>query len=225
MGESPDMSQSSDASPAARAAVYFLATPIHDNRVHYAYMSGVVLLSMAAPGQVIVGRYTSSYVPASRDALTDRFLKSDATHMLCIDPDIGWGPTDVEKLALANKDFATGIYASKQADRTPAVALLNRREGHLIEALEAPAGFMLLTRHCVERLVAAHPELVFDTPTGRVCSIWSPLFAGKPYSEDASFCARWRALGGEIWAHTQVQVKRYGDTLLTPASAPERRGA
>ena len=219
------MSQSSDASPAIRAPVYFLATPIHDNRVHYAYMTGVLQLAIALPAHVVLGRYTSSYVPASRDALTDRFLKSDATHMLCIDPDIGWDPTDVQKLTLANKDFVTGIYASKQADRMPAVALLNRREGHLIEALETPAGFMLLTRHCVERLVAAHPELVFDTPAGRVCSLWSPLFAGKPYSEDASFCARWRALGGEIWAHTEVLVKRYGDALLTPAAAGERRGA
>src|ERR1700709_176001 len=103
MGESPRMSPPSDASPSPRAAVYFLATPIHDSRVHYAYMTGVVQLSMAAPGQVIMGRYTSSYMPASRDALTDRFLRSDATHMLCIDPDIGWGPGDVQKLSLANK--------------------------------------------------------------------------------------------------------------------------
>ena len=182
-------------------------------------------MSLAAPGQFIVSKLTGSYMPANRDLLTNNFLRSNATHMLCVDPDIGWGPEHVERLALANKDFITGIYAKKQPDRAPAAALLEQREGELIEAAHTAPGFLLLTRGCVERLVAAHPELVYDAPNGPVCSIWSPVFEGRSYAEDVTFCARWRALGGRIWAHSQVVLKRYGDTVLVPRGFGEQRAS
>lgn len=197
------------------APVFFLATPVHDGRIHHAYMVGVVQLSET--GRLILSRYTSSSMPTSRDILTARFLRSRATHLLCVNPDIGWGVTDVQRLLLANRDFVSGVYARKQADRALALDLLERREGQLIEASFAPAGFLLLTRACVERMVAAHPELVYSQPTGDTCALWAPIFDGKPYGEELAFCARWRALGGAIWAHSGVVVERYGDALYLPA--------
>jgi hypothetical protein len=211
--------------PASGPNSYFLATPILDGRVHHAYMTGAVQMSLAAGDRFIVNKFTGSYMPGNRDSLTHNFLRSPATHMLCVDPDIGWGPEHVEALVAANKDFITGIYAMKQRDRATAQALLDHREGELFEALYTSPGFLLLTRSCVERLVAAHPELVYDTGTDRVCSIWSPSFDGQPYSEDMSFCARWRALGGRIWAHPRVVLKRYGDTVLLPRGFAEPAGS
>lgn len=195
---------------------YFLATPIHDGRVHHAYMTGAVQMSLAAPGQFIVSKLRGSYLPASRDLLTHNFLRSNASHMLCVDPDIGWDPSHVQALAQANKDFIAGIYALKQPDRAPSVHASAGRDGDLIEVTQAGPGFLLLTRSCVERLVAAHPELIYASPSGPVCAIWSPHFEGKPYADDASFCARFRALGGKLWAHTRVVLKRYGDSAQLP---------
>ena len=200
---------------------YFLATPILDGRVHHAYMTGALQMSLAAQGRFIISKFSGSYMPQNRDALTHGFLRSSATHMLCVDPDIGWGPAHVEALAEANKDFITGIYAKKQSDRAPCTALLAGREGELQEALHTAPGFLLLTRSCVERLVQAHPELVYEQGAERVCSLWSPTFAGQAYSEDLSFCARWRALGGQIWAHSRVVLKRYGETVLLPHGLPD----
>ena len=227
MAESPAPSTAPEASSATnqRRAVFFLATPLHDGRVHHTYLAGAVQLSAAAPGQLIVSTYTNSFLPVSRDLLTAQFLRSPATHMLCVDSDIGWNPGHVEKLLRANKDFVSGIYARKQPDAAPASFLLDTREGDLIECQHAAAGFLLLTRACVERLVKAHPELEYKTPHGTLWALWSPLFNGKPYSEDTAFCARWRALGGKIWAHSQVLLQHYGEKMYFPSgfgdSAPD----
>lgn len=200
---------------------YFLATPLLDGRVHHAYMTGALQMSLAAQGRFIIHKSTGSYMPQNRDSLTHGFLRSGATHMLCVDPDIGWGPAHVEALARANKDFISGIYALKQPYRALSAALLEAREGELREALHTAPGFLLLTRSCVERMTVAHPELVYDSGSERVCSLWSPHFEGRAYSEDQSFCARWRALGGQIWAHSAVVLKRHGDTVLLPQGLPE----
>ena len=127
----------------------------------------------------------------------------------------------MHKLLLANKDFVSGIYARKQPDNAPASALLENREGDLIECHHAAAGFLLLTRACVERLVSAHPELEYKTPHGKAWALWSPVFNGKPYSEDTAFSARWRALGGRIWAHSKVLLKHYGEAMYFPSSLGE----
>jgi len=203
------------------ANTYFLATPILDGRVHHAYMTGALQMSLAAEGRFIVHKSTGSYMPQNRDSLTHGFLSSGATHMLCVDPDIGWGPSHVEALAQANKDFVSGVYAMKQPHRAPSATLLEAREGALIEASHTAPAFLLLTRTCVERMVAAHPELFYENGSERICALWSPSFGGRQYSEDLTFCARWRALGGRIWVHPAVVVKRHGDAVLSLPSAPE----
>jgi len=41
---------------------YFLATPILDGRVHHAYMSGAIQMSLATRGQFIVSKFTGSHL-------------------------------------------------------------------------------------------------------------------------------------------------------------------
>jgi len=200
---------------------FFLATPLHDGRVHHAYMSGVLELARAAPGRLIIGKFSGPFLPVSRDVLTAHFLRSNATHLLCVDSDIGFGAADVQKLLEAEQDFVSGLYAKKTEDRLLATPLRKQREGDLVEAHYAAAGFLLLTRSCIEQLVAAHPELAYDTPQGRAWALWSPFFDVRPYGEDAAFCKRWQRLGRKIWAHSQVIVKHYGDHAYLPVPAGE----
>ena len=198
------------------APLLFLATPLHDGRVHQAYMSGVIELAHALPGRLIMGKFSGSFLPASRDVLTASFLRSNATHLLCVDSDIGFSAADVHRLLNTKQDFVTGLYAKKIAERLLATPLRNQRQGELVEAHYAAAGFLLLTRDCVERMVAAYPELSYDTPQGKAWALWSPFFDVRPYGEDAAFCKRWQKLGGRIWAHPQVVVKHYGDHAYLP---------
>jgi hypothetical protein len=184
-------------------------------------MSGVIDLARAAPGRLIIGKFNGAFLPVSRDVLTAHFLRSNATHLLCVDSDIGFAAADVQKLLEARQDFVSGLYAKKTDDRPLATPLRKHRQGDLLEAHYAAAGFLLLTRSCIEQLVAAHAELAYDTPQGRVWALWSPFFDVHPYGEDAAFCKRWQRLGGKIWAHARVIVKHYGDHAYLPIAAGE----
>ncbi len=224
MSEAPD---SELAFATRRAALgyfkLFLATPIYDNWVHHAYMMGAVNTLLAFPGELIVHKQRGSYQPSNRNQHTWRFLQSDATHFLCVDPDLGWSAVDVLKLLEARRDFVSGIYARKQADRAPAVDFSTARDGALIEAESVGAGFLLLTRACLQRLVAAHPELNHERDGNTLCAIWQPQFNGRAhYGEEATFCAHWRALGERIWVHSQVVLKRHGETSYYPRGFAER---
>lgn len=205
--------------------IFFLATPLHDGRVHHDYMSGVIQLALAARERLIIAKFSGPFLPVSRDILTAHFLRSSATHLLCIDSDIGWGAADVEKLLAADRDFVSGLYAKKTRERPLATPLMRHHEGDLIEARYAAAGFVLLTRACIERMIEAYSELEYETPHGRAWALWSPLFDGRPYGEDAAFCKRWRDLGGRIWAHPGVVLRHYGDSAYLPEGSSEEPGA
>lgn len=98
-------------------------------------------------------------------------------------------------------------------------------------AIHVGSGIMVVQRAVFEKMMAAHPELQgvgFNTnelPAGRFNYNWgffNPITLpedGGSMTEDFSFCHRWRALGGELWADIvtpTVHVGRhaFGGTYL-----------
>jgi hypothetical protein len=83
-------------------------------------------------------------------------------------------------------------------------------------ARQIGGGAMLLRREMFERLMSAYPELEgkgFE-PGTKYSFNWgffnSVLVDGLPQSEDISFCMRWRAIGGPIWADVASPVMHVG---------------
>jgi hypothetical protein len=84
----------------------------------------------------------------------------------------------------------------------------------------AGTGFMLITRAALDRLAAAHPELQYeaahatlDTPSNHLFAFFDTSLdpITRHYlSEDFTFCARWRALGGKIWLDTSARLTHVG---------------
>jgi hypothetical protein len=104
------------------------------------------------------------------------------------------------------------------------------RRGDFVAADYAGTGFMLISRRAILRLIEAHPELHFETahvPLDVDPALLYALFDtaidpdNRHYlSEDYTFCARWRALGGKIWLDTQSALIHAGahEFVGAPAS-------
>ncbi|XRA99448.1 hypothetical protein NFJ02_07g131470 [Pycnococcus provasolii] len=109
----------------------------------------------------------------------------------------------------------------KQASRNEQGTARTDKRG-FIEVRRAGAGFLMVSRSAIERLVKAHPELHYRDPTSG--DVHYALFHnllreytapdGKPdrtwVSEDYAFCDRWRAIGGEIWVDVVSDLNHTG---------------
>lgn len=180
--------------------------------MHYGYVAGALQAMTAFAGRIRLEVQSGSWLPRNRDVLTTRFLDSSASHLLFIDSDIGWKPEHAQMLLDSGKDFVSGCYPKKQADRAIPAETFDEREGDLWRAKTVPAGFLLLSRPCIERMVGAYRKLEYDTTVTRTHALWSQITEGGcSFGEDISFCLRWRAIGGDIWLHKGVKLTHYGE--------------
>ena len=196
----------------------FVATPLADGRMHLGYTIG--LLEVARD---FAGRYRmdtqSGFLPRARDGLTHRFLESGASHMLNVDSDISWSADDAQALINTGLDFVSGCYATKTEDRKiPAAVLDGDEKAQIVEAYFVPGGFLLVTRETVLKMVEHYGELRYHQDgLGDVVGLWLPIYEGnRYYSEDISFCRRWRSMGGKIWLHRGVILDHTGQATFRP---------
>ena len=130
------------------------------------------------------------------------FLDSDCTHLLQIDSDQGWPAEAAWRLLETRKDFICGAVPIKDPDcenyalaihtnqdRTPVV------ESGLLKADRIGTAFMLTSRKVFDCL--KHPDIQRKGYYGFFDIAYDE--EGRFIGEDMAFCARWRALDGEIF--------------------------
>ncbi len=147
------------------------------------------------------------YISNARATMLRKALDAGADIIVFIDHDLSWSPDALLKLIEADGDVVAGTYRFKNpvveymgqlipgTDGTPIV-----RDGGLLLAHSAPAGFLKITRNAVNRFIAAYPELLY----GEKCSPHIDLFNhgaidGVWYGEDYAFCKRWIERCGELF--------------------------
>ncbi|WP_158811152.1 hypothetical protein [Beijerinckia sp. L45] len=175
-----------------------VGTPCFGGLVGQAYtLSLLALLREANKGGfdldvVLLGG--DALITRARSTVVARFLDTPgATHLLFVDADITFAPTQVLRLLIADKDFCAAFYPLKQIDwgavpsrvvgGEPLEAAGLSYVGSLCEAPElrvekgfataryAGTGFQLIKRGVFERMVKAYPETHFtkvDTPADRM---------------------------------------------------------
>lgn len=86
------------------------------NYVHCLMATVELFRRFSIPLQVEFCKNDSLVSRARNNLIARAMTDKDATHMLFIDNDISWDPTDILKLMIADKDLVGGIYPLKNYD-------------------------------------------------------------------------------------------------------------
>lgn len=153
---------------------------------------------------------SGTILPAVRAQLLAAALDCGASHLLCVDADVGWVPADVLRLVAHGQDVVSGVYETRGVDDTGRSmhAIAHPRAARdapgLLEVDACGFGFVLLSRACIERMRDAWGLYqAFAYVTGR----------DGLQGEDYSFCARWRGLGGKVYADPVPRLRHYGQAV------------
>jgi len=96
----------------------FIATPMFGGQANYMYMIGLINLLTKLGQNGISSMFeiaaNESLITKARNILVEGFLKSNATHMLFLDGDLGFDADDVVRMIQADKDLIGGQYAKKK---------------------------------------------------------------------------------------------------------------
>jgi hypothetical protein len=178
-----------------------------------------------------------SLVTRARNNLCAKMMtNAAATHFMFIDADIRFEPEAIFGMIAADKDVIGGLYPKKSLPIDYVINLKNggRIEGPIFQVDTQGTGFLLFKKHVYEKLITAHPECKYvdDIGLGKqfepfMYSIFDTVIDEKGHylSEDWTFCRRWQALGGDIWADSRVLLNHIGHyEFKGDLSALERRG-
>ena len=215
----------------------FIATPT-TGTVLVEYTSSLVSTVQHLHRQGIDTDYAtfdgSMSIADKRDWLTHQFLKSRCTHLLFVDSDMAFDKTLAHTMLGFGKDVIGAIYPTRKIDLDALAAAAakgsphalahayefmyladeNRQihvTGDLARVAGLGAGFLLISRRCIETLAATAPRYTAhdgDTVAGIFARI--PRENERPWGEDFSFCRRWREAGGEVFAYIKAQVWHCG---------------
>lgn len=168
-------------------------------------------------------------IEKGRNSLVHAFMESKATHLWFVDADMGWEADAIVRLIGAMKVGSFEMAAAAGPRKaTPISFCLNfphemvrdEKTGY-VEALTVGTGFMVLSRECVEKMIAASGDNFFIEPmSGKKIH---RLFECKVdehrqfWSEDYTFCNKWRALGGKIHVDFSVKLEHVGNHVWAGA--------
>ena len=163
-----------------------------------------------------------SLVTRARNNLMAKMMtNTQATHFMFIDADIRFNPESILQMIACDKDVIGGLYPKKSL---PINYVINLKptvtvQGDIYTVDTMGTGFLLFKRDVYSKLIAAHPECKYVDDIGLGKQYEPMMYAifdtiidhrGHYLSEDWTFCRRWQALGGDIWAHSKVLLGHNG---------------
>ncbi len=168
----------------------FIATPMFGGQCNYMYMISLInllnRLGQAGIPAMFEIAANESLITKARNILVEGFLKSNATHMLFLDADLGFDADDVVRMIQQDKDIIGGQYAKKKINwevvkqvvqhnpSIPAPAInavvaestfkpvgdsLTFNINEPVEVESIATGLMLVKREVFEKMAAEMPEI------------------------------------------------------------------
>ena len=174
--------------------------------------------------------FWESLISRARNASAAEFLSGDHTHLLFIDADISFEPTDVDKLLEADKDVVCSPYPKKYMKYESAKGgkelvdfavsgKFAKISDNLYEIESVATGFLLIKRNVFQQMILKYPKIEYINDIdgyGQGRKMWNFFNVGvnplnKNYdSEDWGFCTAWRNIGGRVFARTDISLGHWG---------------
>jgi len=156
------------------------------------------------------------YLDHARNICVKKFLESDASDLLFVDTDVGFGPDAIARILTTTKPFVAGIYPKKEVIPDWPVTLLpgdqrSDAEGCLRVAM-VPTGFLRLHRSVFETLADKVPTYRNAQHGDLKAFFKTEIRDGEYWGEDVEFCRLWREAGGEIHAIPDMDFKHIDNT-------------
>lgn len=168
----------------------FIATPMFGGQCNYMYMISLInllnRLGQAGIPSMFEIAANESLITKARNILVEGFLKSNATHLLFLDADLGFDPDDVMRMIQADKDIIGGQYAKKKINWEVVKNVVNMNPGipgpainavvaestfkpvgesmtfninEPVEVESIATGLMLVKREVFEKMAAELPDI------------------------------------------------------------------
>jgi hypothetical protein len=209
----------------------YIATPIMNDNVRFNYALALAEtiamlrgMGMQVTTDILVG---GSLLVKTRNQLVKRFMDSDATHMLCIDSDLAWPPEAIIAMLRQDKDAICGVYPIRQGQLEPGKNRFIFRpeydpkgglahEGHLLKLEYAPAGFLLLKRETLQKMMDFHPDCYCKPKFVEIehedCFYFfnTEVYDNEFWGEDYVFCRKLKEAGLELWADPLITFDHAG---------------
>ena len=160
------------------------------------------------------------YISAARATMLRKALDSGATHVFFIDSDVSWEAGALTKVMETEGEVVAGTYRFK-SEEVKYMGSLRDRPDHrpiarisdgAINAINAPAGFLKVSRTAINLMMDSYPELCF----GEKCSPHFDIFnhgahKGVWWGEDYAMCRRWvDEMEEPLWIVPNINVDHNG---------------
>lgn len=210
----------------------FIAVPSGRSMPAAQTMSAMVALTRALTSHGVDGGFGTLAFPDVAEIrnifLSIWYDKIGTSHLLFVDDDMSFAPELVLDMLAFNKPLV-GALCPKRKLPIEFAGRAKAGDCRLIQGFMEVDGIggavMLIRRDAVETIIAKFPELI-DTGSvknhaanqllaehgvTRLIRGFDHLWVdGEKFSEDLSFCKRWSACGGEIWANITHNVSHIG---------------
>ena len=230
-------------------SVILIGTPCFGGQVSSLYAQSVLNFQKACLGRDkvrfdSVALWGDSLITRARQGLITQLLgHPSTTHLLFIDGNVGFAPSQVFRLIEFDADIAAaavprnggiagGAQVGKGTNLTEPTRIYEyeqvgsaseERKG-FVRAKSAGTGMMLIKRSALKAMADKYADLRYksefsNTPTDpRYWSyaLFNCLIDGERgfLSGDESFCLRWTQMGGEIWVDLESALKGVGPTVF-----------
>lgn len=178
----------------------------------------IPLIHAAGWEEGTVYKIGSPYISCARAEMLRKALDAKADVIVFIDHDLSWDAQDLLTLIETEGDVVCGTYRFKEESEVYMGALNSTPDGFpvvfpdgTLSAHSAPAGFLKITKHCVNRFIAAYPELTYgDKFSPHVDLFNHGAHKGTWYGEDYAFCRNWRDAGGVVKLVPNLNISHWG---------------